>query len=219
MEEWLCTPETHGCHFLPAPKYQLVSVKKGGPAEELTSHICFGEFAHPLWPISIWYGNAPPITGPFRKESTVYLRVIWDIIPLMWRHCENIFFVVPGATAAVLKSTFAYIADINPPEKRFFRILLIEIGLGLGNLVGRIFFGWLIDTTGFIVPLAVYTALQLLILIYTVFFLPETIRKDPDVRSSTCASFFALPRLWLHDKDNIGQITIWVSFALIFTYG
>ena len=126
---------------------------------------------------------------------------------------------IPGAMPAVMTSTFAYIADINPPEKRFIRILVIEIGLGLGTLVGQIFFGWLIDTTGFIVPAVVFTVLQLAVFIYTVLFLPETVRKDPEVQPCTCASLLALPRLWFLDNNRMRRMTIWVSLALIFTTG
>ena len=171
----------------------------------------------------------------FRTSSTTCQTIHWEIdINGLVQDCSistgdttvlhlaiamlTLFFIT-GAMPAVTTSTFAYIADINPPEKRFIRILIIEIGLGLGTLVGQLFFGWLIEEAGFVPPVIIFTVLQFSIFIYVAFFLPETVRRKPGVRTCTSASFMTLPRLWFVGKDRMRMMTIWISFALIFVTG
>ena len=121
-----------------------------------------------------------------------------------------------GASAVVFMACFAYIADINPPEKRLFRIVLIEVGQGLGALVGGLLIGWMIDSLGYWIPSIVLTLLMGVLAVYVIFFIPETVLKDPSAPAFKLSYLSGLPRLWFQRGTIRGKLPIiWICFSVM----
>ena len=124
-----------------------------------------------------------------------------------------------GSMPLFMATAFSYLADINPPEKRYMRILIMELAIGLSSFVGQSTIGWLIDVSGFVVPCVLFTITLTAALLYCIFFLPETVRREPGVRVCTCTPLVNLGQLWFRD-DGIKsrRVVIWISLFIMFTY-
>ena len=121
-----------------------------------------------------------------------------------------------GASTAVFMACFSYIADINPPEKRLFRIVLIEVGQALGALVGGLIIGWMIDSFGFVIPSIVLTVLMGVLSVYVIFFIPETVLKDPSAPVFQFSYLSGLPKLWFKKGTIRGTLPIiWLCFSVM----
>ena len=121
-----------------------------------------------------------------------------------------------GASTVVFMACYSYIADINPPEKRLFRIVLIEVGQALGALVGGLIIGWMIDSFGFVIPSIVLTVLMGVLSVYVIFFIPETVLKDPSAPVFKCSYLSGLPKLWFKKGTIRGTLPIiWLCFSVM----
>ena len=121
-----------------------------------------------------------------------------------------------GASTVVFMACYSYIADINPPEKRLFRIVLIEVGQALGALVGGLLIGWMTDSFGFVIPSIVLTVLMGVLSVYVIFFIPETVLKDPNAPVFKCSYLSGLPKLWFKKGTIRGTLPIiWLCFSVI----
>ena len=121
-----------------------------------------------------------------------------------------------GASTVVFMACFAYIADINPPEKRLFRIVLIEVGQALGALVGGLLIGWMTDSFGFVIPSIILTVLMGVLSVYVIFFIPETVLKDPSAPVFKFSYLSGLPRLWFKKGTIRGTLPIiWLCFSVM----
>jgi len=131
---------------------------------------------------------------------------------------SNVIVGFTGSMPAVLMASFAYIADINAPEKRFMRIVAIEIGMGLGNFLANLLFGWLIEVSGFMLPSAIFTATMALALAYCIFFVPETILVEKGAKLCDMSSLKSLPELWVRPQkgSNGRRSIIWLCCAIMF---
>ena len=122
-----------------------------------------------------------------------------------------------GSYIVVFMSAYAYIADINPPEKRLVRLIVVEVGMGLGALLSGIAIGWIIDHWGFVVPNVILTGTMALVFAYALFFVPETILKDEDAPLVSCSYLKDLPELWVKGGGVRGTLPIiWLCLVIMF---
>jgi PCFT/HCP family folate transporter-like MFS transporter 1/3 len=94
-----------------------------------------------------------------------------------------------GYYTTVLMGCFAYISDTTTNEQRRFRITVLEICVLMPGILGPLGAGKLLETIGFLYCFIITLIGQAINIIYTIFFVPETIQKDPS------AKFFDLTRL------------------------
>jgi len=129
---------------------------------------------------------------------------------------SNIVVGITGSMPAVAMASYAYIADINPPEKRFMRIVIIEIGTGLGTLVGNLLFGWLIKDYGFIIPSMIFTLIMIACFVYCTCFIPETIYVEPGAKLCDMSALRDIPKLWFKRKGSDGRLkVIWLCLGIL----
>ena len=84
-----------------------------------------------------------------------------------------------GGFYVMITGTFAYIADTVPKEKRAVRLTILDAIILANAAVGNVIVGHLINIMGYFYPYVFCLASKLLTLIYAVFFIPETVRRDP----------------------------------------
>ncbi len=85
--------------------------------------------------------------------------------------------VISGITAASISTSFAYIADITPAEKRSARFGLLGAAFGLGFVVGPAL-GGMLGAWGPRLPFWTAATLSLLNGLYGLFILPESLPRD-----------------------------------------
>jgi MFS transporter, DHA1 family, tetracycline resistance protein len=85
--------------------------------------------------------------------------------------------VIAGTTAASFSAANAYVADVTPPEKRAQSFGLIGAAFGLGFIIGPAV-GGLLGEYGLRVPYFAAAGLNFVNLLYGIFVLPESLRRE-----------------------------------------
>ncbi|XP_060079500.1 lysosomal proton-coupled steroid conjugate and bile acid symporter SLC46A3-like [Ylistrum balloti] len=130
----------------------------------------------------------------------VYLK--WNIYALL------AFQFVGGSTGgwiAALSIGFASVADITLAGKpRAFGIVLIEIAVGMGALVGSAVSGYLIDGVGYYTAMAISASVASIAVIFALIF-PETFRKDRSRRHSVIQTLKNIFLFYTKDTSSVGK--------------
>ncbi len=85
--------------------------------------------------------------------------------------------IIAGICGASLTTSFAYVADISPPEKRAQNFGIIGAAIGLGFIIGP-FMGGMLSEFGTRVPFFASAVLALLNWLYGFFILPESLKIE-----------------------------------------
>ena len=94
-----------------------------------------------------------------------------------------------GGTFTMMMASLAYIADVTSLKQRPLRILAVEIFSGLGQTAASIGAGYLIKALGFTYPYLVILGIDLITLLYVLFWVKETVPKNPDAKLCSCSNF------------------------------
>ena len=87
-----------------------------------------------------------------------------------------------GSFTTLLCGSLAYVTDIISVEKRTFRITVVEMCMLLPSVVSAVGTGYLIRATGYLPPFIIMLIGVFLTTAYAIFFIPETIKKDPEAK-------------------------------------
>lgn len=85
--------------------------------------------------------------------------------------------IIAGICGASFQTSFAYIADVSPPEKRAQNFGMIGAAFGLGFIIGP-FIGGMFSEFGTRVPFVAAACLSLLNFLYGLFILPESLKPE-----------------------------------------
>ena len=85
--------------------------------------------------------------------------------------------IIAGICGASFQTSFAYIADVSPPEKRAQNFGMIGAAFGLGFIIGP-FIGGLFSEFGTRAPFIAAACLSLLNWLYGFFILPESLKSE-----------------------------------------
>jgi DHA1 family tetracycline resistance protein-like MFS transporter len=85
--------------------------------------------------------------------------------------------IIAGICGASLTTSFAYIADISPPEKRARNFGMIGAAIGFGFIIGP-FLGGVFSEFGTRVPFIAAACLSMINWLYGFFILPESLKKE-----------------------------------------
>ena len=120
------------------------------------------------------FALVPPVLGGLLYGCVLLLIVVFKLSPwfsLIGMVCEGF----GGSFKLLFVGIYAYIADTTTPEKRRFRITLVDILMMASAMTGPVAFGYWIKKSGFIWPSLFTVASKVICLIYVVFFIPETV--------------------------------------------
>lgn len=143
----------------------------------------------------------PPVFGVF-ASSLISTVVILTESHVYWLFLASFVSGCTGSFMSILMACFAYVVDRAPPERRLFRILVVEMSLLISGIISPIINGAVVTRFGYLYPLLFVVAASVLNLIYVVAFFPKKTRQDslsPALSSSancqpTVTSF--LPVIW-----------------------
>ncbi|ELU07637.1 hypothetical protein CAPTEDRAFT_135381 [Capitella teleta] len=104
-----------------------------------------------------------------------------------------------GGTATLLMGCFSYISDITSMSNRSFRVVVLEVCIGIGVVISQTIIGVIIHYLGYLWPFAILAGLNFLLFIYVVFRVKETVVPSEPVPFLQ-ATYFTKP-LYLYIKD------------------
>ncbi|XP_021344967.1 solute carrier family 46 member 3-like [Mizuhopecten yessoensis] len=169
------------------------------------------------------YGRKPfifiTVTGQFIATAMfavgIYLK--WNIYALL------AFKFVGGSTGgwiASLSIGFAAVADITRSGKsRTFAIVLIEIAVGMGALVGSALSGYLIDGVGYYTAMTISASVTCIGVVVALFF-PETLQKKHSRKHSVMQTIRNIFLFYTKDVSPVGKRwKFWACLlALLFSF-
>ncbi len=119
----------------------------------------------------------PPMSGSFIKAILI-ICVVYRVLPLECLIVGAVAEGISGGIGAAITGCFAYMADLSLHEERLYRIMTVEILVGISNATALLSLGYLIQALGFVGPILIISCLHFLCLIYSLF-LPETLQSTP----------------------------------------
>ena len=124
----------------------------------------------------------------------VIIRFDLPLWVLLFAHLINSCFGVGGV---IFTGAHAYIADTVPPRKRAWRIACIDFVSLTNAAIANLFVGYWIRAQGFFNPLIFVLCGKSLSLLYAIFLIPETLKREEVQRR---------PRLTL--KDSVSAVNL-----------
>ncbi|ELU02912.1 hypothetical protein CAPTEDRAFT_44150, partial [Capitella teleta] len=156
----------------------------------------------------------PPLVGTIAKCIS-YLLVINFKGSIWWLLLGSFAEGCGGFYVVALMGCLSYIADITKPEDRLFRIAIVEMCTFFSGLLGPIGVGYIIQGLGYFWPFLIVIGGYLINMLYVVYFVPETIRKDPEARFLSVGHMKTT--VFLFTRDN-GSKRLWKMNVLIFSF-
>ena len=118
-----------------------------------------------------------PVIGSICTILVQMAIVFFDLPVWCFLFCVVEYFF--GGFYLIITGCFAYLADTVPEEKRASRMAILDAIILATAAVGSVLVGYLIDLLGYFIPYAFCLVGKLATLVYTLFFIPETVRKPP----------------------------------------
>ena len=130
--------------------------------------------------------------------------------------------IIEGLSGGNISVTQAYVADLVEPAKRGRAFSYIGATFSAGLIFGPAFGGFLVDRYGFSAPFFAAAALQLITLLATIFFLPESRSKTEEQTTASVREIWQsmrdpriAPVLWQKLVYSLGLYGWFSVFALI----
>lgn len=140
-----------------------------------------------------------PIVGGFLK-ATICLSIVCFRLNLYLITLANLADCLTGGPMSLIMAINAYICDVTSPERRSFRMIMLELFMLLGVALSNTAAGFIIKLLGFDYSFLFGMFFHSLNLIFTLFFLKES------VENITTVPFFALSHIkesvQIFSKDN-----------------
>ena len=96
----------------------------------------------------------------------------------------------------MLSTVFAYVADVTTIKERSMRIVIIDVSIGFGTAIAQLLIGILVTHIGYFYPYIIILGLLLLIFIYTLILLPETVEADTSAPICELSHFKSITQLF-----------------------
>ena len=127
------------------------------------------------------YAIMPPLISSMLK-TVIYIIVVMLKLPMWYLLVASVVDGFGGYFSTMFMGCFSYISDTTTKEQRRFRITVLEICMLLPGIIGPLGVGKLLETIGFLYCFIITIIGQAINIIYAIFFIPETIQKDPSAK-------------------------------------
>nr|XP_061801222.1 lysosomal proton-coupled steroid conjugate and bile acid symporter SLC46A3 [Nerophis lumbriciformis] len=139
----------------------------------------------------------------------------------------SLLFSLFGGLGTFLGGCFAYVADLSggSGRKMTLRIAGLDMMIGLLSGVAALSTGYFLRATGFNGPFLTSAACQVLVLLYAIFFLEETVTRPADAEPDRCLAvrkmFSAIYGMFAHagaERRMLLALLLLIFTSLSFTY-
>jgi len=143
-----------------------------------------------------------------------YLTVMWFKLSVWWVYM-NVLGSFFGSFPVMMVGCFAYIADTVPPAERGFRMTVVDVTGMLSGSVVSLLVGYVVTKTDFWVPLFGVLFGKIIVLLYVLFCVPESLSNKPSERKVTIKHLFSGFKLFFVDN---GKGRIWRLWLLLMMF-
>ncbi len=161
------------------------------------------------------YAILPPLVGQC-ASALCYFLVVWLHLPLKVLFLGSFLYGTSGSYGTFLLGSLAYTADITPKENRVFRIAVIEMCMLTPIILSSVGMGYWIETMGFIYPSLFVLIGQILLILYTIFCIPETIIPRDNAKFFSFSHLQTAIRLFTKDNGSNRRWKLNMLLAAIF---
>lgn len=163
------------------------------------------------------YAILPPIIAGF-VFSGMHLLVFVLNLPVWVLWIGEFLNGCSGSMSLLIAGCFSYIADTTTKENRQFRITFAEISMFFCTILGPIGVGYVIDKEGYLWPFVIVFIGHILNLIYTLFFVPETIIKDRSAKLFTLENIKLTFKTFTINTPDNRRWKLWLLFISFFVH-
>ena len=147
------------------------------------------------------YAIIPPLVGSTVRAFS-YVVVIAFELPAEYVLLGAVAEGSGGNYQTLLMGCFAYLSDIVPADGRSLRITILETCVFIPAVFTPLAFGYWVKHGGFLAPFLTIFGLYILALAYAVFFIPETVPRNPAAKFVSTKHMKKTVLLFTKDDDT-----------------
>ena len=164
------------------------------------------------------YAIIPPIAGCTLRAIS-YIVVIGFKLPVEYLVIGAVMEGFGGYYHTLLLGCFAYISDIVPADRRSLRITILETCFIIPAVFTPLGFGYWVKHGGFLAPFLAVLALCVIILVYAIFFVPETVLGNSEAKLFSTKHIKNTMLLFTKDDDTRRRWKLCVLLCAVFVCG
>uniref|UniRef100_A0A0K8W010 Proton-coupled folate transporter n=2 Tax=Bactrocera latifrons TaxID=174628 RepID=A0A0K8W010_BACLA len=184
-----------------------------------------------IGPWSDKFGRRPVLVATFSAgfighSITTILAAISLLTPLNpWVYIlSNVPLALTGGTCALITMVFCLVSDVSDEGGKARRMFFVDGALGIGMLIGNVISSYILAGTGTIGVFTIAASIDLLALLYLLFFVDESLQIQHERKESHLREFFKfglikdLVRSCLKRRPHYDRAIIWcIMFTLVTT--
>ena len=160
------------------------------------------------------YAIIPPIVGSTVRAIS-YVVVIGLKLPAEYLVIGAVIEGFGGYYQTMLMGCFAYISDIVPADGRSLRITILETCVFIPAIFAPLVVGYWVEHGGFLAPFLTVLGLYIIALVYAIFFVPETVPRNPEAKFFSTKHMKKTLLLFTKDDDTRRR---WKLCVLLFAF-
>ena len=157
-----------------------------------------------------------PCIGSILSVS-IYMIIIWFKLPIwviLFTSVERLF----GGSNVLLTGAFSYISDTTSSKHRALRMTFIDAVSLANGAITSLFVGYWIRAQGFFWPLIFVIGGRLICLLYAIFLVPETLKKDESSTESNSIKWRDMVAAFKLSLQDDGTGRRWKINTLLFSH-
>nr|XP_036219254.1 tetracycline resistance protein, class A-like isoform X2 [Bactrocera oleae] len=184
-----------------------------------------------IGPWSDKFGRRPVLVATFSAafighSITTILAAISLATPLNpWVYIlSNVPLALTGGTCALITMVFCLVSDVSDEGGKARRMFFVDGALGIGTLIGNVISSYILSGTGTVGVFTIAAGMDLLALLYLLFFVDESLKIQHERKESNLREFFKfglikdLVRSCLKRRPDHDRAIIWcIMFTLVTT--
>ncbi|XP_030055540.1 proton-coupled folate transporter [Microcaecilia unicolor] len=172
-----------------------------------------------LGPWSDSVGRRPALILPaigLSLQAAIYLVVMYQKLHVGYFLVGRILSGLTGDFNMILAGCFASVADTSDRRSRTFRVAILEACLGIAGMLASIIGGHWRKAQGYINPFWLVFAVNLVVLLYIIFCVQESVREKKPTKLFTRRHYMSVYRLFTEPGEDKHRVNLCLySLALL----
>ena len=158
-----------------------------------------------------------PLAG-YALRQFLYILVIYFETNILYVILANFLEGLTGGMCAYLMASFAYITDVTTVSQKAFRLMVLEIAMGISVVISSLGAGVLIASLGFYETYLICFLTSIMCFFYVLIIIPETITTQHKVKFFNVESFQIIYRVITDDSVTSRKWQLNLNLLLFFMF-